>query len=79
MFVAPSTGLGTFGKGSNWKTNMKEFLERDYMRTMKMLMMMMPGGCGAGHNKSTVLEILGKITSVLLLLFANTKRRFGDI
>ena len=33
---------------------------------VNMMMIMMPGGCGTGHNKSTVLEILGKITLVKL-------------
>ena len=32
---------------------------------IKMVMMTMPGGGRVGHNKSTVLEILGRIILVL--------------
>ena len=46
---------GVFGEG---------VLQEDLM-VIKMVMMTMPGGGRVGHNKSTVLEILGRIILVL--------------
>ena len=46
---------GVFGEG---------VLQGDLM-VIKMVMMTMPGGGRVGHNKSTVLEILGRIILVL--------------
>ena len=63
-FIGPG---GVVWRGS-WGV-LVDFWEGTLWCVMITTMMIMPGGGGAGHNKCTVLETLGRLLVIIILLF----------